>query len=207
MRRTGVALDVVLVHLGSMSNLFAALGWTLVDLLLRPDVLDRVRQGEAGLVERCALESTRMAQRSIMLRYVMAPLEVSTEEGPVAVGAGATLATLLPLTNTSAAPGLDRWDPDRWRGRRLGDHPGLVASELVTTFGHGPHTCPAQPFSLSAITRTVRRLATTYELEPAFSAAAPLPAQIRWRGACRRPLSCPLPDPLIPPQAPRRPRF
>ena len=34
--RRGVARDVVLVHLGSMSNLFAALGWAIVDLLGRP---------------------------------------------------------------------------------------------------------------------------------------------------------------------------
>ena len=41
--RIGVALDVVLVHLASMSNLFAGLGWTIVELLARPDLADRVR--------------------------------------------------------------------------------------------------------------------------------------------------------------------
>ena len=65
---------------------------------------------------------------------------------------GATIATLLPLTNTSAAPGLDTWDPGHWNGRRLAGSSRLEAIELVTAFGHGRHTCPAQPFSLSAMT-------------------------------------------------------
>ncbi len=190
-RRTGVAHDVVLVHLGSMSNLFAALGWTIVDLVLRPDVLEPAR-ADRGLLERCALESTRMAQRSIMLRHVLAAVEVDSgeEHGTLSIESGATIATLLPLTNTSAAPGLDRWDPDRWRGRRLGPHPGLDAPELVTAFGHGGHTCPAQPFSLAVITRTVTRLADAYVLAPAFAAATPLPTQVG--GVARAAEPCPL---------------
>lgn len=54
----------------------------------------------------------------------------------------------------------------------------LPARELVTTFGHGSHRCPAQRFSLSAIGRAVSRLVTTFELEPAFTAIRPLPLQI-----------------------------
>ena len=190
-RRTGIAHDVVLVHLGSMSNLFAALGWTVVDLVLRPDVLAAALD-DPRLLERCALESTRIAQRSIMLRHVLAPVEVDTgpHHGRVAVAPGATIATLLPLTNTTAAPGLGRWDPDRWRGRRLGPHDGLPAPELVTAFGHGSHTCPAQPFSLAVITRTVARLATTYALTPGFTGASPLPAQVG--GVARAAAPCPL---------------
>src|SRR5205823_3151894 len=72
-RTTGIARDVILVHLASMSNLFAASGWMLGQLALRPDVLARVRAGESGLLERCALESTRLGQRSVMLRAVLAP--------------------------------------------------------------------------------------------------------------------------------------
>ena len=78
----GIARDVILVHLGSMSNLFAALGWTIVHLLLHPDVMARARAGEDGLLERCALESTRLGQRSIMLRAVLQPVEVSDERPP-----------------------------------------------------------------------------------------------------------------------------
>jgi cytochrome P450 len=179
-RTIGIARDVILVHLASMSNLFAASGWMLGQLVLRPDVLDRVRAGEPGLLERCALESTRLGQRSVMLRAVLAPVELRDEHHIYRVAPGAQIATLLPLTNTSAAPGLDTYDPDRWVRRRLRAEAELPARELVTTFGHGEHTCPAQPFSLAAMCRSAERLVATYDLEPApgFEAITPLAVQI-----------------------------
>ena len=42
-RSIGIARDVILVHLASMSNLFAASGWMLGQLALHPAVLARVR--------------------------------------------------------------------------------------------------------------------------------------------------------------------
>lgn len=186
----GIARDLVLVHLGSMSNLFAALGWTVVDLLTHPDVATRVATGEDGLLERCALESTRLAQRSVMLRAVLAPVTVDDGTTTYTLDPGAVVGTFLPLTNTTAAPGLDRYDPDRWQRRRLGEHPGLATRELVTTFGHGSHTCPAQPFSLAAMTRSVDRLLTTYDLSPRFTTARPLPEQVG--GVARAADPCPV---------------
>jgi cytochrome P450 len=179
-RTTGIARDVILVHLASMSNLFAASGWMLAQLVLHPQVLARVRDDEPGLLERCALESTRMGQRSVMLRAVLTPCEVRDERHAYRVAPGAQIATLLPLTNTSAAPGLDAYDPDRWVRRRLRDEGELPARELVTTFGHGEHTCPAQPFSLAAMCRAAERLFDTYALEPAagFTEVVPLAVQI-----------------------------
>jgi cytochrome P450 len=186
----GVARDVILVHLGSMSNLFAALGWTIVDLLLHPDVQARVRGGEDGLLERCALESTRLAQRSIMLRAVLRPTTVADETSTWAVEPGDVVATFLPLTNTSAMPGLERYDPDRWQRRRLRDEDQLAARELVTTFGHGRHTCPAMPFSLAAMTRSVQRLLDAHDLDAGFDQARPLPGQIG--GVARADGPCPM---------------
>jgi cytochrome P450 len=179
-RTTGIARDVILVHLASMSNLFAASGWMLAQLVLHPDVLARARNGESGLLERCALESTRLGQRSVMLRAVLAPCDVRDEQHTYRVAPGAQIATLLPLTNTSAAPGLDAYAPDRWVRRRLRDEAALPARELVTTFGHGEHTCPAQPFSLAAMCRAAERLVTTYDLRPApgFTVVTPLAVQI-----------------------------
>ncbi len=101
----GVALDLVLVHVASMSNLFAALGWTLIDLITRPDEMRRVRDGDRAFAERCALESTRLAQRSIMARYVVAPVTVDVGSAVHEVSAGVTIATLLPLTNTERGAG------------------------------------------------------------------------------------------------------
>jgi len=177
-RTQGITRDVILVHLGSMSNLFAAMGWTVVHALDHPEVRSRLEVGEPGLAERCALESTRLAQRSIMLRAVLRPTAVRDEHRTYEVAPGVVLATLLPLTNTSAAPGLQAYDPDRWDRRRLRDADALPARELVTTFGHGNHTCPAQPFSLSAMARTLTRLVTEHELEPRWQEARPLAGQI-----------------------------
>ena len=180
-RSIGIARDVILVHLASMSNLFAASGWMLGHLALHPDVLQRVRAGDdPNLLERCALESTRLGQRSVMLRAVLQPTTVTDEHRTYRVEPGAQIATLLPLTNTTALPGLTGYDPERWTRRRLKDEPELAARELVTTFGHGEHTCPAQPFSLAAMCRSAQRLAGTYDLAPApsFRAIVPLPVQI-----------------------------
>ena len=78
-RLSGIARDVIQVHLASMSNMFAALGWSLVHLVRHPAVLARVRTtsgADRDLASRCVLESTRIGQRSIMLRAVLAPVTV-----------------------------------------------------------------------------------------------------------------------------------
>ena len=93
-RSTGIARDVILVHLASMSNLFAAAGWMLGQLALHPSVLARLRTGEPGLAERCALESTRLGQRSVMLRAVLRPTTVADEQHTYRVEPGTQIATL-----------------------------------------------------------------------------------------------------------------
>jgi cytochrome P450 len=186
---TGICADITLIHVASMSNLFAALGWHLVDLLEHADEADRVRLGDTGLAETCALESTRMAQRSIMARFTLAPFTIDLEEGPLAIPAGMTVATLLPLTNCSAAPGLDQWDPGRWNRRRLRTPNGLAAAELVTVFGHGGHSCPARPFSLSSMTLTSRRLLSQFRWEPSW-VQHPDPVSAQIGGVARAAAPC-----------------
>ncbi len=154
---TGICVDITLIHVASMSNLFAALGWHLVDLLEHPDAAERLHHGP--------LHPSRRSR--------------STSRGPARHLAGMTVATLLPLTNRSAAPGLDRWDPARWNRRRLRTPNGLVAAELVTVFGRGGHSCPARPFSLPAMTLTSRRLLSQFRWEPSWAQHPdPVPAQI-----------------------------
>ena len=186
---TGICLDVTLIHVASMSNLFAALGWHLVDLLEHPDEAEAVRLGDVALAETCALESIRMAQRSIMARFTVAPVTIDVEEGPLDVPSGMTVATLLPLTNRSAAPGLDVWDPTRWNRRRLRTPNGLAAAELVTVFGHGGHSCPARPFSLSAMTLTSRRLLSQFRWELSWS-GHPDPVSAQIGGVARSAAPC-----------------
>ncbi len=189
-RSTGMSRDIVLVHLASMSNLFAALGWMLVDLLAHPEASARVRGGDRAFAERCALESTRLAQRSIMMRAVLVPVVVDDGDVTYEVDPGVVVATLLPLTNTSAAPGLDTFDPDRWNRRRLRDDTSLAAREMVTAFGHGAHTCPAQPFSLAAMVTAATTIVQTFELEPRFTTAIPPSGQIG--GVARSANPCPV---------------
>ena len=178
-RARGIALDVALIHIASMSNLMAALGWTLADLLTHPAELQRVASGEMEFAQSCTLESTRMAQRSIMSRAVLAPVDLDTGDVAYRVPRGWTIATPLPLLNTSAAPDLEHWSPDRWHHHRLADQSTLPSPMLVTAFGHGRHSCPAQPFSLAAMTAAITRLLGRYEMTPLWT--APLgraPAQI-----------------------------
>jgi cytochrome P450 len=50
---------------------------------------------------------------------------------------------------------------------------------LVTAFGHGRHSCPAQPFSLAAITAAMNHLLGRYAMTPqSTSHPSPVPAQI-----------------------------
>jgi cytochrome P450 len=178
-RLRGIALDVALIHIASMSNLAAAVGWAFVDLLEHPTQLPRVRLGDRDFAHRCALESTRLAQRSIMSRTVLSPVRFDTGEVTYEVPPGWTIATLLPLLNTSVAPGLEQWDPDRWDRHRLIDRDALPSPMLVTAFGHGRHSCPAQPFSLAAMTAATTRLLREYQMTPCWRAyPQPVPAQI-----------------------------
>jgi cytochrome P450 len=94
------------------------------------------------------------------------------------VAPDAFVTTMLSVTNTEAAPDLDRFDPDRYDGHRLRDVPALATRELVSTFGHGRHSCPARRFSISAIRIAVLRLLERYDLEPRWRAAVPLRMQL-----------------------------
>ena len=177
-RSVGVARDVMLIQMGAQSNLYAALAWTLVQLLLHPALLARVREGDDELLERSAHEAIRLAQRSLTLRKVLVPVEVDDGRRSYRLEPGVMLATMLSVTNTTAAPGLDRFDPDHYQGRRLSDAVSLPARELVSTFGHGRHSCPAQRFSIHAIRIALRRLLDRYAIEPDFDAARPSPRQL-----------------------------
>jgi cytochrome P450 len=193
-RLRGIGLDVALIHIASMSNLAAALGWALVDLLEHPASQERIRNdsNDSGdFAQRCALESTRLAQRSIMARTVLAPVELDTGEVTYQIPPGWTIATLLPLLNTSAAPGLDQWEPNRWTRHRLTEQDTLASPMLVTAFGHGRHSCPAQPFSLAAMTAATTRLLRGYQITPGWSThPQPVPAQIG--GVARADGPCPI---------------
>jgi cytochrome P450 len=190
-RRVGVAQDVALIHIASMSNLASALGWALVDLIENPAALARVRAGDREFAGSCALESVRLAQRSIMARAVLSPVTFDVGDASYEVGPGTTIATLLPLTNRAPELGHDTWNPERWTRHRFADTDGLGSPQLVTSFGHGKHSCPAQPFSIAAMTMTMSRLVSSFDLAagwPSYPVA--VPAQIG--GVARSDGPCPM---------------
>ncbi len=186
-REVGIARDVIVIHMGSQSNLYAAMAWTWIQLLQRPELLARVRSEEEGLLERCAMESIRLAQRSIVLRKVHREVEIRDEERSYRLAPGAFVATHLAVTNTRALPGLERFDPDHYRGRSFVRAAELPARELVTTFGHGRHACPATRFSLSAIRIATTALFEAFDLDPRFADPKPLRRQIGGVARARRP--------------------
>ncbi len=177
-RHAGVARDVVMLHLGSQSNLYAALAWTFIDVVQRPALVERIRAGDDDLLERCASESIRLAQRSITLRSVLQPIDVDDERGRWRLAPGVLLATMLSVNNASAAPGLGDFDPAHYDGRKLAAGVPVAARELVSTFGHGVHSCPAQRFAVSAIRIAVRRLLARYDVTPEFASAVARPQQL-----------------------------
>jgi cytochrome P450 len=177
-RTAGIARDVMLLHMGAQSNLYAALAWTLVNLLLHPALREKVEGGDDALLEQCANESIRLAQRSLTLRRVLAPVELFDGERSYRIAPGAMVATMLSVNNASAAPGLDRFDPTHYDGRRLSKQLPLARRELVSTFGHGEHSGPAQRFSITAIRIAIRRLLDAHVLTPGFRRADPLRRQL-----------------------------
>lgn len=190
-RRRGIALDVTLIHIASMSNLMAALGWALVDLLTHPDDRVRVAGGDVDWSQKCALESIRLAQRSIMARTVLTPVDLDTGEVTYRVPAGWTVATLLPLLNTSVTTELGQWRPDRWQGHRLRERDRLASPTLVTAFGHGRHSCPAQPFSLTAMSTALIYLLGHYAMTPGWQ-VYPRPVAAQIGGVARAADPCPI---------------
>jgi cytochrome P450 len=177
-RSVQTARDIMLIHMGAQSNLYSALAWTLINLVERPELMERVRRGDGDLLERAASESIRMAQRSITLRMVLKPITIDTGPQSYRLEPGTMVTTMLSVTNTTCAAGLERFDPDHYEGRRLCEHAGPSTTELVSTFGHGIHACPAQRFAISAIRISLMRLLESFELSKRFDRPGPLPRQI-----------------------------
>ena len=124
------------------------------------------------------MERSMDSQRSIVLRRVLRPLTLADEKTGYRVEPGVFLATMMSVTNPTAAPGLDSFAPQHFDGRRFVGREELPAPELVTTFGHGRHSCPAQGFSIAAIRHGVRELVLRYQLTPRFRDPQPLRRQL-----------------------------
>ena len=111
-----------------------------------------------------------MAQRSITLREVLKPIEVEAEGGVYRLSKGTFVTTMLSANNRVAAPGLSVFDPMHYTPQRrtLAADVPVATKELVSTFGHGSHSCPAARFSISAIRVAVRAIVDRYDLTPGY---------------------------------------
>jgi cytochrome P450 len=196
-RHERVAKNVMILHLASLANLYASLGWTLVNLLLHPahraavdaeaaalaaryeggHLRDQRALAEMTLLESCAMESIRLAQRSITLRKVMRPCRMETDQGTFALAPGVYVTTLLSVNNR-AYDTLDAFDPAHYERGRLADRVRVPGKEVVSTFGHGRHACVGERFATSAMKIAVLRLLDAFELTPAFASATAPASQL-----------------------------
>ena len=159
----GIAYDLVLLHIATMTNLFAAIGWTLTLAAQHP--------ASANDVDRLTIEAIRLGQRSLISREILRPFVFDTGEMQIPLEPSMVLATMAPVTNRAIANGND-FDPSRWADR------SLYTSVEVATFGHGDHRCPAQRFSMQAITRTIKAMQERFELSAAPDPIVALPLQV-----------------------------
>ena len=161
-RSRGVAYDVILLHIATMTNLFAAIGWTIAMTLLHGVADDDL--------DDAAMESIRVGQVSLMTREVLRPIEFDDGLAVRTVEPGVHIAMMVPVTNLQGDRG--EFDVTRWQNRKL-------HSDITTaTFGHGTHRCPAQRFSMQAIVRTVQALRCAFDLHAEFVGVRALPLQI-----------------------------
>lgn len=158
--------NIINANQGFLSNLYAALAWSLINLKQHPESQQRLeteitatkekygagfcesREALDGMrfCEQLLMESVRLAQRSITLRKVMQEIQFDCGDQVYTIQPGVYITTMLSVINTQT-PELARFDPDHYRGRRI--DPKLIAAgkETISTFGHGLHACPAQKFS------------------------------------------------------------
>jgi cytochrome P450 len=174
-----VARDVMVLHLASLSNLYAAMGWTFVHVLGSPSYRARAPTDDAFL-DSASEEAIRLAQRSITLRKVLRPVTLDDGKQRYSLERGAYVATMLSVTNTTAAPGLGAFDPAHYQKGAL--TAPVRAREEVSTFGHGAHSCPGRRFALAAIRIAVRTHLERLQMTPLFDtgegAVKPRPEQI-----------------------------
>jgi cytochrome P450 len=189
--------NLINANQGFLSNLYAALAWTLVNLVQHPQARQRLDaeiaatrsqfgvafyRSQAALdsmrfCEQLLMESTRLAQRSITLRKVMREIPFDCGSETYTIQPGVYITTMLSVTNTQT-PELARFDPDHYQGRRI--DPGLIAEgkEIVSTFGHGAHACPAQKFSHNMCKVLLSLLLENFEFGAIDARVEPSSAQL-----------------------------
>ncbi len=192
-----VTHNIINANQGFLSNLYAALCWSLINLKQYPDTQRRLEEeifatkdkyGEnfcesqealesMRFCEQLLMESVRLAQRSITLRKVMKEIQFDCGNTVYTIQPGVYITTMLSVINTQT-PELDRFDPDHYQGRRI--DPRLIAQgkETISTFGHGSHACPAQKFSHNMCKVLLSLLLQQFEFSSPDAPVAPSSSQM-----------------------------
>ena len=189
--------NLINANQGFLSNLYAALSWSLINLKQHPDTQQRLEaeladtrakygeryyESQAAIdsmrfCEQLLMESVRLAQRSITLRKVMKEIQFDCGNEVYTIQPGVYVTTMLSVINTQT-PELARFDPDHYQGRRI--DPALIThgKETISTFGHGKHACPAQKFSHNMCKVLFAQLLEQFEFDALDSAIEPSNAQM-----------------------------
>ncbi len=192
-----VTHNIINANQGFLSNLYAALCWSLINLKQHPDTQQRLEAEIAAtrdkfgenfhesqealdsmhFCEQLLMESVRLAQRSITLRKVMKEIQFDCGNTVYTIQPGVYITTMLSVINTQT-PELDRFDPDHYQGRRI--DPRLIAQgkETISTFGHGSHACPAQKFSHNMCKVLLSLLLQNFEFSSPDAPIAPSSTQM-----------------------------
>ncbi len=189
--------NIINANQGFLSNLYAAIAWVLVNALRYPTVMSGLQQeieetrshhGDDFLFdlkalesmryfEQVLMESVRMAQRSITLRKVLAPVSLNDGNTTYELHPGCYVTTMLSVTNTEGEA-LAQFDPDHYQGNKLRAELVPDGEHSVSTFGHGKHACPAQKFSHVMCKIVVTQLLERFDWTPFFDDAQPAAKQM-----------------------------
>ncbi len=192
-----VTHNIINANQGFLSNLYAALAWSLINLKQHPDTqqrleaeiaVTRTRFGEKfhesqealdsmRFCEQLLMESVRLAQRSITLRKVMKEIQFDCGNTVYTIQPGVYITTMLSVINMPT-PELARFDPDHYQGRKI--DPALIpqGKETISTFGHGRHACPAQKFSHNMCKVLLSLLLQNFEFSSPLAPVAPSSSQM-----------------------------
>ncbi len=192
-----VTHNIINANQGFLSNLYAALAWSLINLKQHPDTqqrleaeiaVTRARFGEnfhesqealdsMRFCEQLLMESVRLAQRSITLRKVMKEIQFDCGNTVYTIQPGVYITTMLSVINTQT-PELARFDPDHYLGRKIAPSLIVQGKETISTFGHGRHACPAQKFSHNMCKVLLSLLLQNFEFSTPVAPVMPSPSQM-----------------------------
>jgi cytochrome P450 len=138
--------------------------WTLVDILTRPGLLDRLHSFEGQseqleLLRRCLLESVRLHPVSSLIRYLEKPYEFERDGKTYHIPAGQAVGAFPGTLNRdpSRIPGNpNAYDPDRYL---------RTPQPTAAAFGRGPFGCVAQRFSETVTATVIAELLGRFDIQ------------------------------------------